>query len=166
MPLDFDNIMNGPAQVLFDDELISHTQGGASVQVSPQTRATMVDQFGNSECNIVDIGLTARATIPFAEWSDAVLEQLSPVGFDGTTYWGLGGEAGGYITAIDLKINPFLAANEAKRIQIYRAAAVGQYTINYGVQQQIIAEQQYACLVDEDADDGDRIMRLQFGGSP
>ena len=165
MPVDFDNVLNGPAEVLIDDILLSHTQGGASIQVSPQTRAVMVDQFGNGECNIVDIGLTARATIPFGEWSDAVLEQLSPVGADGTYYWGLGNEAGGYITAVDLKIVPFVTANENKRVEIYRAAAVGQYTLNFGVQQQIIAEQQYACLVDEDLDDGDRIMRLQFAAS-
>ncbi len=165
MPVDFDNVLNGPAQVLVDETQISHTQGGASIQISPQTRMTQVDQFGNGECNVVDLGITARATVPFAEWSDAVLEEMAPMGLDVTTHWGLGREAGGIFTAVDLKFIPYLDANLSKRVQIYRAAAIGQFNVNFGNQAQIILEQQYACLVDENKTDGDRVLRLQFGGS-
>jgi len=168
---DVDNLTSGPAQFQLTDTEIGHTQGGITCTVSPQNRARNVDQFGVSEVDMVHQGDEVRMTAPFAEWSADTLSEVYNPGNDqtaavsGPTYLGLGRSSGFIYTAQDAKIIPRLAADAAKRIQMYRATPIGDFELTHNEDDDRVFETEFACLVDESKTDGELIGVLQLAAS-
>jgi hypothetical protein len=171
MPRDFDTITHGPAKLLLTDVDMLHTEGGISATIKPQNRARNVDQFGKSECNIIHTGDEVRVMAPLAEFVASTLAECYNPGNDetaavGAKYMGIGRSAGYVYTAQDLKVVPLLAADEAKRLQLYRATPIGQIKLEYdGGEKDVIFEMEFAGLVDEAKDDGELIGKIQLAAA-
>lgn len=171
MEPDFDNLTSGPAKFLLTDEEIGHTQGGIGATITPQNRMRNVDQFGEGECDIVHTGDQVRMSVPFCEWTMASLRESYAPGNDqteassGATYLGIGRSSGFIYPTQDAKIVPFLTADADKRCQFWRAAPIGEFELMHNSDDDRIFENEFACLVNEDKDDGELIGRLQLAAA-
>lgn len=168
---DVDNISHGPAQFQLNDTEIGHTTGGIVATVTPQNRPRTVDQFGASEMDIIHNGDEARMTVPFSEWSAAVLAEVYEPGNNqteassGATYLGIGRSAGYIYTAQTAKIIPRLSSLAAKRIEFHRVTSIGELSLNHIAEEDRMLECEFACLTDEDQSDGERIGKLQLAAA-
>ncbi len=167
----FDNIVSGPASVLFDDVAVGHTSGGIESTIKPQNRARNVDQFGKSECNIIHNGDECRSKVPLSEWTAATLAKINNPGNNqtaasGAKYLGIGRSAGYIYTASDMKIVPRLTADVAKALQFYRTTPIGDFKLQFdGGEKDRVFEVQYAHLIDESKTDGELIGKIKLSAA-
>ena len=168
---DVDNITSGPAQVTLASVEIGHTAGGVAFTITPQNRARTVDQFGVSEVDIVHSGDECRMTIPWAEWTVAVLAEIYDPGNDQTTagtgpkFIGIG-RSSGYIYANQAaQIIPRLTADAAKLVNLFRVTPIGEISFTHNEDDDRIFETEFACLTDESQTDGNLIGYIQQAAS-
>jgi hypothetical protein len=168
---DFDDIISGPSKLLLTDVDMGHTEGGITATIKPQNRARSVDQFGKSECHILHNGDEVRVMAPLAEYTAAAIAEVYEPGNNqtaavGAKYMGIGRSAGYIYTAQDLKIVPHLTADAAKKLQFYRATAVGQLKLEYNAaEKDVLFELEFAALVDESKTDGELIGKIHITAS-
>jgi hypothetical protein len=159
MPISVSNLVSGPAKFLVASSQLAHTFGGITAKISPKNRMRKVDQFGESGVDIVHQGDDVRMTVPFAEWTAAVLAQIYNPGASNTgsgtgAFIGVGRSAGYIYTAQQLDIIPFLAADAAKKVTMYRGVPIGEFTLGFDNEKDRIISVEHACLVQETAQDG------------
>lgn len=153
------NVISGPASALFDDAAIGHTQGGIKATISPKNRARKVDKFGDGEVDYIHLGDEVRITIPFAEYVATTLASIYAAGKDdtaasGAKSLGVGRSAGFIYGDADLKLNPILTADAAKKLQFFRVVPIGNFEQSFKAEDDRIFSVEYAALVDETATDG------------
>lgn len=167
MAIDVSKVTHGPAQVDIAGTEIGHTAGGVTWTVTPQNRARNVDQFGSSEVAIIHTGDQVRATIPWAEWTAAVLAEVYAPGDDQTggsdPFLGVGRSAGFIYPDQTLDIIPRLSTHSSKKIEIFKATPIGELSLNHNADDDRIFETEFACTVDESKTDGQLIGKLYVG---
>lgn len=164
-------ITGGPAQVKMDDDDVSHTQGGVTVNISPQNRNRWVDQFGEgSVLSVIHTGDDIRATVPWAQWDGAVLSHIYAPGLDATSssaggleFLGLGRYAGYTYVPMDMKIIPFAAADDSKFAHFFKVVPMGEFSFTFTADEDRIIEVEYTALIDQSKSDGMLIGRLYVG---
>lgn len=157
------NLVSGPAQFYNNAVLVSHTEGGIKCKISPKNRGRLVDRYGQSACDIVHQGDDVKVTVPFAEWSAAVLaviynpgnnQTAGTGGGSGQRYIGIGRSAGYIYTPLPIQIVPFLAADALKYAAFYRAVPTGDFEVGYDNEKDRILSVDFACLVTDIANSG------------
>lgn len=157
------NLISGPGQFYLNSALQSHTEGGIKCKISPKNRGRMVDRYGQSSVDIVHQGDDVKVTVPFAEWSAAVLGIIYNPGLNSTTGGASGsgirfigiGRSGGYIyTPLPIQIVPFLAADNLKYAAFFRAVPIGDFEVDYDNEKDRILSVDWGCLVTDIANGG------------
>lgn len=159
-----------PASVLIDDADMGHTQGGVELKVSPKSRARNVDAYQDSAVDLIHQGDEVKATLPMAEFTAAVLQAAYSPGNDQTggmtnKFMGIGRSAGFVYPDVDLKIVPLLSGQSAHKVHLYRAVAMGDFSLNFAAKDDRIFKVDYQGLVDESQDDGQLIGAILLAGS-
>lgn len=167
MSANINKLTGGPAQVQVDDVQVSHTQGGVSCTIAPQTHMSTVDQFGVSPIDVWHTGDDVRITVPWAQWDAAVLDEVYAAGLDGLTsssgveFKGIGRSAGFRYAERDLKIIPFVTSENGKKVQFFRTTPVGSIELNFDPENDRILETEYVAMPDPDNEaDGAMIGKL------
>lgn len=156
------NLSHGPAQVLFDAVDVGHTQGGVTVQVSPQNRMRQVDQFGEGELAAIHTGDQVRITIPFAEWTAIAMQNvyapglLTAISATASGYLGIGRSAGYIYPTKECKVVPLVSTEAAKLSVWYRTCPIGEFELMHNSEDDRIYEVEHAALVDETKAEGER----------
>lgn len=159
MAVSVSNLVSGPAKFLVATTQLAHTFGGITAKISPKNRMRKVDQFGEGPVDVIHQGDDVRMTVPFAEWTAAVLGAIYNPGASNTgsgtgAFIGVGRSAGFIYVPAACDIVPFLAADVAKKVSMYRAVPVGELTLGFDNEKDRIISVEYACLIDETKDDG------------
>jgi len=162
---DYDNVLGGPGEVQVDDTQVGHTEGGISVNVTPNTKEVTVDQYGNTPVNSRHLGDSVRMNAPFAEWSADVLANAYAAGdaqtaAAGAKFMGIGRSAGFLYTPKDVKAIPMLTADAAKLVQLFRACPVGAIDFSFDEESDRILGVEFAGLVDSSKDDGQLVGKI------
>lgn len=159
MAVSVSNLVSGPAKVMIASTQLAHTFGGITGKISPKNRMRKVDQYGEGPCDVIHQGDDVRVTVPYAEWTAAVLAEVYDPGASNTAsgtgaFMGVGRSAGYIYTPADFQVVPFLTADALKKLQFYRACPVGEFSIGFDNEKDRIISVEYACLVDETKQDG------------
>ncbi len=151
MTVSVSNLTGGPAKLLVDDTRVSHTQGGITVNVAPQQRMRIVDEYGSTPVDVVHTGDDVRVTSPMAEWTDEVIQKIYNPGRDqvsASDYLGVGRSAGYIYTDFDLKVVPLLAADAGKYSQFYRCTPIGELELGHNSEDDRIFNLECVCMAD------------------
>ncbi|MFN0050999.1 MAG: hypothetical protein ACKV0T_02345 [Planctomycetales bacterium] len=159
MAVSTSNLVSGAAKFQMVGTQLAHTFGGIQAKMSPKNRMRKVDQYGESAVDIVHQGDDVRMTVPFAEWTAAVMQKIYNPGADNTAsgtgaFLGVGRSAGFIYTIATADIIPLLAADAAKKISFTRVTPIGDFSIAFDNEKDRIISVDYACLVDTTLQDG------------
>lgn len=171
MSLNINKLIGGAVQVNVDGAAVSHTRGGVTVNITPETREQTVDQHGNTAVGVVHVGDSVRVTVPYVQWDAATLLEMYDPGLDATTsssggpeYVGLGRSAGYIYTARALVLLPFITSEQDKAIEFWRATPVGDLEIALTNEDDRILEREYVAMADpSNHNEGEFIGRLHLG---
>lgn len=78
MASDTKNVKVGVCRIYFDGVDLGYTKGGVEVEVTTETYAVTVDQFGNTEVNEIVLGRQVMVRAPLAETTLQNLVKLMP----------------------------------------------------------------------------------------
>ena len=161
-----DNIVGGPADVKLgtasSEATIGNTTGGVTATVTPQNRERIVDQYGSTALAIIHTGDEVRVTVPWAEWSQATLNEIYDPGTDAGTAKGVGRSAGYIYTTQAMDITPYLTADVAKTVAFYSTTPIGEVSMAFNNDDDRILEVEYAALADTAKTDGSLIGLLNL----
>lgn len=160
------DIVGGPADVELGSEAseatIGNTTGGVTATVTPQNRERIVDQYGSTALAIIHTGDEVRVTVPWAEWSQATLNEIYDPGTDAGTAKGVGRSAGYIYTTQAMDITPYLTADVAKTVAFYSTTPIGEVSMAFNNDDDRILEVEYAALADTAKTDGSLIGLLNL----
>jgi hypothetical protein len=160
------DIVGGPADVELGAEAseatIGNTTGGVTATITPQNRERIVDQYGSTALAIIHTGDEVRVTVPWAEWSQATLNEVYDPGTDAGTSKGVGRSAGYIYTTQSMDITPYLTADAAKSVAFYSTTPIGEVSLAFNNDDDRIMEVEYAALADTAKDDGKLIGLLNL----
>lgn len=160
-------ITGGAAILKVANQDIGHTQGGIEFTYTKGTRNRVVDRYGNSPVDVINIGDEASVTAPLAEWSEAVLQEIFQQGTDGTAeptpYMGLGRRAGSYYEKKRLDIVPIAEPDDTKAITLWACCPTGEISVMHDNESDRILSQQFIACIDETQEDGELIGKIYVG---
>jgi hypothetical protein len=170
MAADTSEIPHGPAAFKLDDTRLSHTTGGITATISQQSRFRNVDEYGVGELEVIHTGDQVRMGVPLSQWDSGVLSAIYDPGADETDggssgdapYKGIGRTSGYVHTTVDAKIVPLLASQADKHVQFWRASQIGDFELSFSTDNDRIFDTEWACLVDENEDDGALIGKIKL----
>ena len=134
--LDTSKFTNGPGYLYVDGDLISHTQGGITVSVTPSTRNRTCDIYGESALQVIHQGDDCRITAPLAQWTAETLKAVYDPGDDQTEsggtdggFLGIGRTAGYFYTTRPVEVVPVASNIAHLKTAFWRCCPVGQVEI-------------------------------------
>lgn len=157
--LDCGEVVSGPAQVELNSELRGHTQGGATVTITPSSRDVVVDQYGSAPCRLIHMGDDVKANTSLAQFVAQNLVDAYTQGVNGTTYVGIGRRAGYVLPDQQLDLTPF-DSNDEGVFTMFRAVQVGEVSVQYSHENDRIIPFTWRGLPDESLTDGENIAKL------
>lgn len=172
MAADASKIVAGPATFELDSEVIGHTQGGITCNITPNNRPRVVDQYGTCTINVVHLGDTVRMTVPFAEWAAATIAEVYNPGNNqlafasSPKYMGVGRKPGYLYTSSQAAIIPLTSADSGKFVMFWKVTPIGELALMFNTEADRIFSTEFACMVDEAKSDGELIGKIHITGTP
>lgn len=167
MPAALREITGGAAILQINNVDIGHSIGGISFKYTKGTRNRVVDRYGNSPVDVINVGDEASVTAPLAEWSEAVLAEVFQQGEDGTSdptpFMGLGRRAGTYYDKKPLKIVPIAVPDNTKYVELFACCPTGEIELVHNNEDDRVFNTEFIACIDESQDDGSLIGKVYVG---
>lgn len=156
MAKDIAKINLGTADVYFGGDLVGHTKGGVTVNITKELAEAMVDEYGETVVFHVDNGTDLTVTVPLAQLDANTLALAYPYEVRTGDVIEIGQVVGTTSLSIadELIIQPKASAFAGQALTLFKAAVSETSEIRLATDEQTIIEVTFKAYVDEDSTEG------------